>query len=183
MKLIVGLGNPGKEYENTRHNAGFMLVDMLAASANGSWKAHKQSQSQLVPINLESQKVLLCKPQTFMNLSGLSVVAVMQYYHVTSTDLIVVHDELDLPYGMVKLKNGGGAAGHHGLLSIKEQLGTLDFQRIRIGIGHTTVEDKSRKILYGSNYVLAALSISEKIAWQEISDIAVALIHSTLTSK
>lgn len=132
--LVVGLGNPGPKYQKTRHNIGFMAADVLAVRINElSWKEKFSAQS--VRGTISDDSVTLIKPQTFMNLSGRSVVRAMQFYNIEMKNIIVIHDELDLEYGTVRLKKGGGCAGHKGLLSIKQETGSTDFLRVRMGIG------------------------------------------------
>ncbi|GGT18584.1 aminoacyl-tRNA hydrolase [Nonomuraea spiralis] len=128
--LIVGLGNPGPEYAGNRHNAGFMVLDELAARAGGRFKAHK-SRSDV----LETRAAVLAKPLTYMNLSGGPVKALADFYKIGPERLIVVHDELDVPYGALRAKLGGGDNGHNGLKSITKVLGTRDYLRVRFGIG------------------------------------------------
>lgn len=136
MKLIVGLGNPGKEYENTRHNAGFHWVDSLADELNVALKFETRFQGLCARINQNNIDLWLLEPQTYMNRSGHSVAAFCQYYKIQPDEIVVVHDELDLLPGAAKLKWGGGLGGHNGLKDIAAQLGTKDFWRLRIGIGH-----------------------------------------------
>lgn len=136
IKLIVGLGNPGREYESTRHNAGFWWVDELARSCNASFKADSKFHGLIARISLHGHDVHLLKPQTFMNVSGRAVGAVAQFYKIEAAQILVAHDELDLPPGSAKLKLGGGHGGHNGLKDIIAHLGTKDFWRLRVGIGH-----------------------------------------------
>lgn len=134
MKIVVGLGNPGRKYERTRHNAGFMAVDELARIAGidlGLEKCH----ALLGKGALGTEKIVLAEPQTYMNDSGRSVAALLKDAYASAGDLIVLHDELDLATGVVRVKIGGGHGGHNGLRSIIEYLGTADFIRVRIGIG------------------------------------------------
>ena len=134
MKLIVGLGNPGRDYENTRHNLGFVVIDQLADGA--SWSTKKAFKGELAEIIVEKQKVLLLKPTTFMNLSGDSVRAVADFYKIAPADIVIIHDDLDLAFGKIVVKNGQTAAGHNGVQSIIDAFGgALDFTRVRIGIG------------------------------------------------
>jgi len=128
--LIIGLGNPGAEYAGNRHNAGFMVLDELAARASGRFKAHR-SRSEV----LETRPAVLAKPLTYMNLSGGPVKALADFYKIGPERLIVVHDELDVPYGALRAKLGGGDNGHNGLKSITKVLGTRDYLRVRFGIG------------------------------------------------
>ena len=136
MKLIVGLGNPGPQYERTRHNAGFWLIDRLARSAGVRLQNEPRCHGLAVRATIAGEQCWLLEPQTFMNLSGKSVAALANFYKIEPSDVIVVHDELDLPAGTVKMKLGGGFAGHNGLRDITAQLGTRDFWRLRLGIGH-----------------------------------------------
>ncbi len=134
MKLLVGLGNPGGKYERNRHNIGFMALDRIASDHGfGPWKA--KFQAEISEGRLGSEKVLLLKPQTFMNLSGQSVGEAMRFYKLSPEDVIVLHDELDLAPGKVRVKQGGGHAGHNGLRSLHSHLGDT-YGRVRLGIGH-----------------------------------------------
>lgn len=134
MKLIVGLGNPGKKYERTRHNAGFHVVDEIARRSGAS-VAKQMSRSLTGVASIGGGRALLAKPQTYMNESGVAVASLLREVYGTADDLIVVHDDLDLPPGTVRVKAGGGHGGHNGLRSIIEQCGTADFVRVRVGIG------------------------------------------------
>lgn len=134
MKLIVGLGNPGEKYAETRHNIGFMVLDQLAKKLNISI-TESQHRGLLGRGKHKSEAVCLLKPMTFMNLSGESVRPVMDYYKISMDDLLVIYDELDLPYGIHKLRQKGGSGGHNGMKSLIQHLGTQEFKRIRCGIG------------------------------------------------
>jgi PTH1 family peptidyl-tRNA hydrolase len=136
IRLIVGLGNPGREYEATRHNVGFWWVDALAQEHKLNFKNEVKFHGLTARGEVHGQEVFLLKPQTFMNLSGRAVGAMAQFYKIPPAQILVVHDELDLPPGVAKLKTGGGHGGHNGLKDIIAQLGTKDFWRLRIGIGH-----------------------------------------------
>jgi PTH1 family peptidyl-tRNA hydrolase len=135
IRLIVGLGNPGTEYEQTRHNAGFWLVDNLA---NGGRDLSKEARFQALAAKtrIAGQEVWLLEPLTFMNRSGLSVGALARFYKINPDEILVAHDELDLPPGTAKIKKGGSSGGHNGLKDITAALGTQDYWRLRIGIGH-----------------------------------------------
>lgn len=133
--LVVGLGNPGPEYERTRHNVGFLVADSLAQRVGGRFTVHKKSGTDLLQARLDGRQVLIAKPRSFMNLSGRPVSALARFFSVPPTEVIVVHDELDLPFGAVRLKRGGGEGGHNGLRSISSALSTKDYLRTRIGIG------------------------------------------------
>lgn len=145
IKLIVGLGNPGAEYAATRHNAGFWFVDALARQAGASLRAETRFHGHAVRARLGGHDVWLLEPQTFMNRSGLAVVALARFYKILPDEILVVHDELDLPPGGVKLKRGGGSGGHNGLKDISAHLSTPDYWRLRLGIGHP------RNLLPGGN--------------------------------
>ena len=140
MKLFVGLGNPGQKYAGNRHNIGFMALDRIAADHGFSgWK--KAHQGLVAEGRLGAGKAILLKPETFMNLSGQSVRACMDFYKLTPADLVVFHDELDLAPGKCRVKDGGGHAGHNGLRSIHQHLGTDAYGRVRLGIGHPGHKD------------------------------------------
>ncbi|MDR0727179.1 MAG: aminoacyl-tRNA hydrolase [Rickettsiales bacterium] len=130
--LIVGLGNPGDKYLNTRHNVGFMAVDHLAGN-EASWK--KEKNALVAAINLDGQKVIFAKPQTYMNNSGIPVQSLIAFYKIPLENLVVIHDDMDLKVGDVREKQGGGSAGHNGIKSIDNMVGR-DYFRIRIGVGH-----------------------------------------------
>lgn len=133
MKIICGLGNPGREYEHNRHNVGFMVVEALAAKWKVSFTSNKFD-AELANAQIAGEKVLLVKPQTFMNLSGTSLGGAARFYKVAVGDVLVVHDELDLPYGRLQLKAGGGTGGHNGLNSVRESWGEDAYVRLRFGI-------------------------------------------------
>jgi PTH1 family peptidyl-tRNA hydrolase len=136
IKLFVGLGNPGTEYEATRHNAGFWWVDALARELKLSLVADRSYHGLVARGNVNGQTVWLLEPQTYMNLSGKSVASLARFFKIAPQDILVVHDELDVPPGQAKLKFGGGHGGHNGLRDIHAQLGTGDYWRLRLGIGH-----------------------------------------------
>ena len=136
IRLIVGLGNIGSEYEDTRHNAGFWFVDQLARRENAMFREEGKFQGQVCRVRLCGQDVWLLKPSTYMNRSGSSVLAVASYYKILPEEILVVHDELDLMPGCMKVKKGGGNAGHNGLKDISSKLSTPNFWRLRLGTGH-----------------------------------------------
>jgi PTH1 family peptidyl-tRNA hydrolase len=136
IKLIVGLGNPGKRYESTRHNAGFWLVERLAAQHRVNLRKETKFRASVGRLETASGYAWLLLPQTWMNESGAAVGALAQFHKIAADEILVVHDELDLPPGGVKIKQGGGHAGHNGLRDIMARLGTPNFWRMRIGIGH-----------------------------------------------
>ncbi|HPX61427.1 MAG TPA: aminoacyl-tRNA hydrolase [Deltaproteobacteria bacterium] len=144
--IIAGLGNPGPQYQWTRHNAGFLFLDRIAHLENIA--INRKNFSGLTgEWNLHGHRLVLLKPQTFMNLSGRSVMQALQFYKLPLSHLVVVHDELDLPFGTVRFKQGGGNGGHNGLKSISEQLGKADFLRMRIGIGKPAHGDTVNYVL------------------------------------
>lgn len=136
IKLIVGLGNPGPEYVDTRHNAGFWWVDQLADDGKVQLRHDVKFHGLVGKVRLHGQDVWLLEPQTYMNKSGIAVVALAQFYKILPDQILVAHDELDVPPGQVKLKQGGGHGGHNGLRDIQAHLGTPNFWRLRIGVGH-----------------------------------------------
>ncbi len=133
--LVVGLGNPGPQYAKTRHNLGFMVADVLAGRIGAQFKVHKRSGAEVVTGRLAHRPVVLAKPRTYMNESGRQVGPLAKFYSVMPADIIVIHDELDIDFGRIRLKLGGGEGGHNGLRSVANALGTKNFQRIRIGVG------------------------------------------------
>jgi len=132
--LVVGLGNPGPKYADTRHNVGFAVVELLADRAGARFRPHKGI-AEVAEGRLGSGRVVLAKPRSYMNVSGGPVSNVVRYFKTPPTELIVVHDDLDLPFGTIRLKRGGGEGGHNGLRSISQSLGTRDYLRARFGIG------------------------------------------------
>ena len=136
IRLIVGLGNPGKDYEKTRHNAGYWWVDAIADRGKAAWKRETRFSGWTAKVSEGGADFWLLKPSTYMNESGRSVSALLRFFRIEPAQMLVVHDELDLPPGTVKLKKGGGTGGHNGLTDIAEALDTKDFWRLRVGIGH-----------------------------------------------
>ncbi|MBQ6333745.1 MAG: aminoacyl-tRNA hydrolase [Erysipelotrichaceae bacterium] len=162
MKLIVGLGNPGNEYVKTRHNAGFLLMDRLCEKLNVTLDKNKCRANYGI-YNHKGEKIIIAKPQTYMNLSGLAVSSLMNFYKIDSADLIVVHDDLDLPLGKLRLRRQGSSGGQKGMASIIEQLGTSKIDRIRIGISN----DKS---IDTKDYVLGKFSKEDEKILDEVLD-------------
>ncbi|HVU01558.1 MAG TPA: aminoacyl-tRNA hydrolase [Polyangiaceae bacterium] len=156
MILVVGLGNPGKKYADTRHNVGFVVADRLAARANASFR--EKFNGRFTELELEGQKIGLLEPQTFMNDSGRSVKAAATFYKVLPGDVLVVHDELDIPFGTLRLKKGGGEAGNNGLRSVSQHLGTKDYVRLRFGIGKPPAGFRGD----GADFVLQAFAPEER---------------------
>lgn len=136
IRLIIGLGNPGPEYEKTRHNAGFWLADQLADDFRAGFTLEKAFYAWVAKARVAGEQIIVAKPTTFMNRSGQAAGALMRFYKLTPPEVLVLHDELDLMPGHVKLKQGGGHAGHNGLRDIQSVFGSADFWRLRIGIGH-----------------------------------------------
>lgn len=140
IKLFVGLGNPGPEYEATRHNAGFWWIDALARELKATLVPDRSYYGLVARVNVQGQSVWLLEPQTFMNVSGKSVAALARFFKIQPAEILVAHDELDIVPGQVKLKRGGSHAGHNGLRDIHAQLGSADYWRLRIGVGHPGVK-------------------------------------------
>ncbi len=175
MKLVIGLGNPGAEYERTRHNVGFRVVDKLAAKHGWKWN-ERRSRAVLASGTIGSEKVVLAKPLTFMNLSGQTVGELVRWYKVSPEDVLVVYDELDLPVGKIRLRAEGSAAGHNGLRDIIAHLHTNQFPRLRVGIGHP----RSSRIR-GRDHVLSAPSGDERILLETGEDRAVDAVEMAIT--
>lgn len=142
IKLFVGLGNPGAEYETTRHNAGFWWVDALSQELKAPLSFDKSYFGQVARTSVNGQTVWLLKPQTFMNLSGKAVTALSRFFKISPEEILVVHDEIDIVPGHIKLKFGGSHAGHNGLRDIHAQLGTGDYWRLRLGVGHPGIKNE-----------------------------------------
>ncbi len=155
IRLIVGLGNPGADYVDTRHNAGFWLVDLLASELGLGFRFEKRYNAEECKFKAEGKDIYLLKPQAFMNRSGQAVAALARYYKITPEQILVLHDELDLPAGTNRIKQAGGHGGHNGLRDIVNHLGSRDFFRIRIGIGHP---GDSNEVI---NYVLHKPSVAD----------------------
>lgn len=158
IKLFVGLGNPGADYEATRHNAGFWWIDAMAEALKTNLAMDKSYHGQVGRTSINGQPVWLLKPQTFMNLSGKSVAALARFFKIEPQEILVAHDELDIAPGEAKLKLGGSHAGHNGLRDIHAQLGTADYWRLKLGVGHPGI--KSEVI----HWVLKKPSLDHRIA-------------------
>jgi PTH1 family peptidyl-tRNA hydrolase len=154
--LVVGLGNPGPNYAKTRHNLGFVVADILAERMGSGFKVHKRSGAEVTTGRLGGRSVVLAKPRTYMNESGRQVGPLAKFYSVAPNDVVILHDELDIDFGRIRLKFGGGVAGHNGLRSVSSALGTNDFQRVRIGVGRPP----GRKS--GATFVLETFSSTER---------------------
>ncbi len=166
LHLIVGLGNPGAEYVRTRHNAGFRLIEKLAASWRADWSAAKKFQSRLVRVERGDRRVILCEPQTYMNLSGEAVGALVDFYQLALRNVLVAVDDADLPLGELRLRMRGSSGGHHGLESIEQRLGTREFARLRIGIGR---RDGTREI---TGHVLGRFDSTESALVDKVLTVA-----------
>lgn len=153
MKLIVGLGNPGKEYEKTRHNVGFMIVDALASS----WKLEKKLQAEISEATIDAERVLLAKPQTFMNLSGEAVQKIASFYKIDPADVVIIYDDVDLEFGKLRVRHGGSSGGHNGVKSVLQHLGD-EFIRFRVGVRNETVNNP----IATDKFVLAPFSSAEQ---------------------
>ena len=162
MHLIVGLGNPGADYAKTRHNAGFLLVEKLAEQWQAGWTNERKFQARVARAECASKKVLLAEPQTFMNLSGEAVGALVQFYQLPLEKILVVVDDADLPLGEIRLRPGGGTGGHHGLESVTQHLGSKDFARLRIGIGR---KNEAREI---TGHVLGKFGADESALLEKV---------------
>ncbi len=150
IRAIFGLGNPGAQYHNTRHNAGFRFVDALAAEYQAELNLSVRFTSDIGRMNFDGQRIWLVKPKSFMNTSGIVVRSFTHYYKFDSSSLIVVHDDLDLPLGSARIKRSGGHGGHNGLRDILKHIGTRDFLRIRIGIGRPAVGQSTTPFVLGT---------------------------------
>ena len=135
MRIIVGLGNPGAQYANTPHSVGFEAVDKIAAEIGAAWEEKRQFKCLWAKGTFAGESLILCKPQTFMNLSGDAVAPLVKYSNATAADLIVVQDDIDLPVGRLRIRKGGSCGGHNGIRNIIERLGTMQFVRVKIGVG------------------------------------------------
>lgn len=153
IRLIVGLGNPGSEYVRTRHNAGFRFLDLVAGKTGVTFREERKFQGEVARARICGDEVWLLKPLTFMNCSGESVSAVANYFKIKPEEILVVHDEMDLLPGCMRLKQGGGNAGHNGLKSVSAQLGTPNFWRLRLGIGHPRTLGLAQQVF---DFVLSA---------------------------
>ncbi len=164
MKIICGLGNPGREYEGHRHNIGFMVLEALATSWKASFSSNKWD-ARLAQARFAGQQVLLLAPQTFMNLSGTSLGQAARFYKVPPADVLVVHDELDLPFGKLQLKSGGGSGGHNGLNSIRESWGEEAYGRLRFGIDKPQGPNARERVI---GHVLGDFSGAERALLPEL---------------
>jgi PTH1 family peptidyl-tRNA hydrolase len=180
MKLIVGLGNPGIEYQFTPHNAGFLAIDRLAEVC-GVTVANRRGKALTAKASLAGQDVLLAKPETFMNLSGLSVAALLNELELGIEDLIVLYDELAIPLGTIRIRERGSAGGHNGVKSISGVLSTEEWLRIRIGIGKPPLETGREVKAGGTSYLLSPMNKRELTLLDEVLDQAVRAVETVLT--
>jgi PTH1 family peptidyl-tRNA hydrolase len=172
--LIVGLGNPGAEYVETRHNAGFLLVEKLAAQWKCEWTKERKFRARVAKTVRNGKRIMLCEPQTFMNLSGETVGAVRNFYQLPLVQLMVVADDADLPLGTVRLRGSGSSGGHHGLESIEQHLGSREFARLKIGIGR---KDDLREI---TGHVLGRFDSAENELLKKVLDRAAGQVEAWL---
>lgn len=175
LYLIVGLGNPGEEYARTRHNAGFMALERIGNLWLAQWVFEKKFCAKIANARIQDRRILLCCPQTYMNLSGRAVGAILNYYNIALENLLIISDDADLPLGWIRLRPGGGSGGHHGLESIEQTLGTQNYARLRIGIGRQP--DSPREI---TNYVLGEFSAEELKILDLVLERVVKQVHSWL---
>ncbi len=173
IRLIVGLGNPGPEHESDRHNAGFWFVDAVAREHGGHWRRERPFHGEAARASIGGADVWLLKPSTYMNRSGQSVSALARFYRIGVGEILVAHDELDLPPGTVKLKRGGGSGGHNGLKDITAAMGGPDYWRLRIGIGHPRDLYPGREVV---DFVLQRPSRAEREAIDERMPAALGIV-------
>jgi|SRR5579859_1575113 len=166
LYLIVGLGNPGKDYTRTRHNAGFLVVEKLADRWRAGWRSEKKFNAHVARADCGERQVLLCRPQTYMNASGEAVGAMKEFFRILPVRILVVVDDADLPLGQLRLRPGGSSGGHHGLESIEQHLGTRDYPRLRVGIGR---REGAREI---TGHVLGRFSSTEAALADKVLTVA-----------
>ncbi|MFC8615310.1 aminoacyl-tRNA hydrolase [Micromonospora purpureochromogenes] len=175
--LVVGLGNPGREYAGNRHNVGFMVADLLAGRVGAKFGRHKRAMAEVAEgrLGFGGPKLVLIKPLTYMNLSGGPVVALAQFHKIPAERVIAVHDELDIPYGQLRIKIGGGEGGHNGLRSMSKSLGTKEFVRVRFGIGRPPGRQDP------ADYVLSDFGAAERKELEFLVDRAADVVESVVT--
>ena len=174
MKIIVGLGNPGKEYQITRHNIGFISVDDFAEEYGVKFSQDKKFASEIAKTSINNVSCLLLKPQSYMNLSGSAVRKIIDYYKASVADIIVVHDDIDLELGSVRYRSGGGHGGHNGLKSLISCLGVSSFARVKVGIGKPEIKPGENKQQIISNWVLGPMSKNE---CKQLTEISLPLVY------
>jgi len=175
MKLIVGLGNPGHQYLNTRHNLGYNALNYFQDTQRdfSPWQAFEKFKALISQGQINNEKIILAKPQTYMNSSGQSIKSLADFYKIESTDIWILHDDLDLPLGILRIVQNGSAAGHNGVASIIEKLGTKNFIRFRLGISplnKNIISVLAKKFLPTKNFVLQKFTTAEKETVQEINE-------------
>ena len=179
MWLVAGLGNPGREYERNRHNVGFLVAEMLAGRNGSRFGRHRRAVAEVAEARLgtgmDAPAMVLVKPMTYMNLSGGPVVALANFYKIPTERIIAVHDELDLPYGVVRVKQGGGEGGHNGLRSMSQSLSTKDYHRVRIGIGRPPGRQDP------ADYVLSDFTTAERKELEFLVDRSADIVESIIT--
>lgn len=175
--LLVGLGNPGREYARNRHNVGFMIADLLAERVGARFGRHRRAVADVAEgrLGLGGPRVVLVKPLTYMNLSGGPVAALAQFYKVPPAQVVAIHDELDIPYGQLRVKSGGGEGGHNGLRSLSKSLGTKDYLRVRFGIGRPPGRQDP------ADYVLSDFSAVERKELEFLVDRAADAVEAVIT--
>jgi len=171
MILIVGLGNPGEQYKNTRHNAGFLVLEQIS---NLSWQEDKSYEAQISEASFSGQKIIFCKPLTYMNESGRAVVKIANFYKIMPENIIVVQDEMDLDFGELKISQNKGTNGHNGIKSIISHLNSTNFTRIKIGIGRPNIQQDAK------NFVLENFSSEQMEKFKEISAKIYAIIDDII---
>lgn len=174
MKLIVGLGNPGKEHENTRHNAGFLIIDKMLADHEIQATFDKKANADIAKTEISKKRVLLVKPMTYMNNSGLTVRSLVDFYKLKPENLIIVHDDKDIPLGEIRIQTNRGPAGHNGVKSIIEHLGTQNFLRIRVGVAPESQE----KIKDTISFVIGEFAAAETKKLREVTKIVIKEIEN-----
>ncbi|MEI6266649.1 MAG: aminoacyl-tRNA hydrolase [bacterium] len=175
MKLIVGLGNPGKEYIGTRHNFGFATVDNLADKYDGDFKLEKKFKAEICEIIVSGEKIKLLKPQTFMNLSGEAIQSVMSYFNINTEHLWVAYDDIDLELGVVRVRQGGSSAGHKGVKSIIECIGTDEFARFRMGIKTKECDNIPTEAFVLQKFTKDEEALAQEVVTKTVSEIEKAL--------
>ncbi len=172
LAVIVGLGNPGREYRETRHNAGFMLADALGGRWGGCWRAESKFFAEIAEATFAGRRFLLVKPQTFMNRSGDAVARLVRFYQTVPTETLVLVDDADLPLGSIRLRPGGSPGGHHGLESVEQFLATREYPRLKLGVARP--EQGARDI---ANHVLGRFGSAERPVWAKVLERATAQVE------
>jgi peptidyl-tRNA hydrolase, PTH1 family len=179
MWLVVGLGNPGREYLGNRHNVGFLVADVLAARTGVKFGRHRRAVAEVgegrLAVGFDAPRIVIAKPMTYMNLSGGPVAALAQFYKIEPAQIIAVHDELDVPYGQLRCKIGGGEGGHNGLRSISRSLSTKDYLRVRFGVGRPPGRQDP------ADYVLSDFSAAEREELGYLVDRSADIVEAVIT--